>query len=431
MTLQSQTPRATTPRVFDGSSRRDPAHRRFALLGLIALGVVLLVVVWARMNGTDATSPAAEDLAGAAGATTAPAGPRPGTPVAGVLPTSAPGLVGAQPSPASPAPAPLSMTSPGAMSTPEPSPTAQPAPTPTAAPTWALPGTPGAAPGVTTAPEPAPAVSSGGVMSEADRLVAAGRLVEARSLLNRALYDTTMSAGDRAALRTRIAALNEQLFFSPRVYPGDPLTDSYTIRAGDRLVRLPSRESWPIEPGFLARVNGLSDPGRIQVGQRLKVVRQPLHAVVHKSAYRLDLWAGPPLPPGATSIPDPGPDGQAQGWTFIRSYPVGLGDGNSTPVGLFVVRPNSKLVNPEWVNPRTRQRFAADDPKNPIGERWIGLQGVDERSRPFQGYGLHGTIEPESIGRQMSMGCVRLLPEDVEVVYDLLMPGVSTVRILD
>jgi lipoprotein-anchoring transpeptidase ErfK/SrfK len=167
------------------------------------------------------------------------------------------------------------------------------------------------------------------------------------------------------------------------------------------------------------------------VGQRLKVVRQPLHAVVHKGEYRLDLWAGPPLPPGATSIPDPGPDGQAQGWTFIRSFRVGLGDGNSTPVGLFVVRPNSKLINPEWVNPRTRERFAADDPKNPIGERWIGLQGVDERSRPFLGYGIHGTIEPDSIGRQMSMGCVRLLPGDVEVVYDLLMPGVSTVRIVD
>ncbi len=421
MTLQSQTPRAATARVFDGSSRREPAHRRFALLGLIGLGVVLLVVVWARMNGTDATSPAAEDLARAPGAAPAPVTQRPSAP-------ESPGMQIA----ASTAPA--MQVSPSGVTAPDPAPPSATPAVPGAVPGGTPVAPPGGAPVVSTTGDPTmtlPGPSSGGVMSEADRLVAAGRLVEARTALNRALYDTTMSPGDRAAIRTRIGALNEQLFFSPRVYAGDPLTDTYTIRSGDRLVRLPSRESWPIEPGFLARVNGLSDPGRIQVGQRLKVVRQPLHAVVHKGEYRLDLWAGPPLPPGATSIPDPGPDGQAQGWTFIRSFRVGLGDGNSTPVGLFVVRPNSKLINPEWVNPRTRERFAADDPKNPIGERWIGLQGVDERSRPFLGYGIHGTIEPDSIGRQMSMGCVRLLPGDVEVVYDLLMPGVSTVRIVD
>ncbi|NBQ16677.1 MAG: L,D-transpeptidase, partial [Proteobacteria bacterium] len=36
------------------------------------------------------------------------------------------------------------------------------------------------------------------------------------------------------------------------------------------------------------------------------------------------------------------------------------------------------------------------------------------------GYGIHGTTEPQSIGKQMSMGCVRLGDADVEAVYELI-----------
>ena len=59
----------------------------------------------------------------------------------------------------------------------------------------------------------------------------------------------------------------------------------------------------------------------------------------------------------------------------------------------------------------------------------MGLQGVEEHNRDFSGYGIHGTIEPESIGRQSSMGCIRMRPEDVEVVYEVLVEGASTIEI--
>ena len=93
-----------------------------------------------------------------------------------------------------------------------------------------------------------------------------------------------------------------------------------------------------------------------------------------------------------------------------------------------MVKPDSKLVNPEWRNPRTRELFLPDDPANPIGERWIGLVGVDAHLAASEGIGIHGTIEPESIGRQASMGCVRMLPDDVALVYGMLVEG-STVEI--
>ncbi|MEO0716931.1 MAG: L,D-transpeptidase, partial [Planctomycetota bacterium] len=90
----------------------------------------------------------------------------------------------------------------------------------------------------------------------------------------------------------------------------------------------------------------------------------------------------------------------------------------------------SKLVNPRWTNPRTGEHFEADDPENPIGEHWIGLQGLGE-SAVWEGYGIHGTTDPGSIGEDRSMGCVRLGHEDVAFVYELLVDGVSVVVIED
>ena len=96
---------------------------------------------------------------------------------------------------------------------------------------------------------------------------------------------------------------------------------------------------------------------------------------------------------------------------------------------MFVVKPNSKLVDPEWVNPRTGERFGPKDPKNPIGDYWIGLIGDSDNIRGLEGYGVHGTIDPDSIGAMKSMGCVRLANDDIALVYELLMDGVSTVEI--
>ena len=65
-----------------------------------------------------------------------------------------------------------------------------------------------------------------------------------------------------------------------------------------------------------------------------------------------------------------------------------------------------------------------------MGERWIGLEGVKGNAVGREGYGIHGTIEPESIGKAVSMGCVRMLNEDVAFLYDLMLPGRSTVTIV-
>ncbi|MBL8746344.1 MAG: L,D-transpeptidase family protein [Phycisphaerae bacterium] len=252
-------------------------------------------------------------------------------------------------------------------------------------------------------------------IAAADSSIAAGRQAEARTLLNRAMHDPRASDADVEMLRARIADLNQTLVFSPTVAPGDPLVETYAIQPGDRLIKVANASDLKVDWRFIQRVNKMSDPGRLRVGQKIKLVKGPFHAIVYKSDHRLDLYAD------ATD-----PDGNR---LFIRSLPVGLGESNSTPIGKWIVRPSSKLVNPHWVNPRTGERFAADDPKNPIGEFWLGLTGVDSQTEVLSGYGIHGTIEPESIGRDASMGCVRMLADDIALIYEMLVEQYATVEI--
>jgi len=257
------------------------------------------------------------------------------------------------------------------------------------------------------------------VVAEIRRAAAAqdaGRLVEARARFNRALLDRRTSVRDKAVIRTRMQAINETLVFSPAVVEGDPLVESYTIRSGDSLSKIAADADLGVDWRFIQRVNQISDPRRIRVGQSIKLVRGPFHATISKREYRLDLFADMPTSAGGGRI-------------FIASYAVGLGEYSSTPTGKWVVRKDSRLINPPWTNPRTGEYFSADNPDNPIGERWVGLEGVDETTRTISGIGIHGTIEPGSIGTDASMGCIRMLDGDVDVVYELLTEGASTVEI--
>lgn len=426
MALQSQAPRvgnwrssASTASSGSGGSRRDLLGSRWMLLALALVAAALLTVLLKRLTTSTGEGPVAGDLAARA-ATVDPiaqASTRPALTLASA----------AAPAPGDPAGTPV--VNPPAVTNPSPAPTgADPALTPApSTPTTNTPAanTPGPTSGGTLPASTRLAVES------AQRLVAQGKLVDARAALNAALGERALSANERAGLRAQIAAINETLFFGPATYEGDPLMTTITVKDGDRLSRMVQSQAVPSDWRLVQRINKLADPGAIRAGQRLKVVKVPLHAVVHKKDFRLDIWAGPPMPPGATGFSSYGPDGQAEGWTFVRSFRVGLGAGNGTPTGMFIVKANGKELNPRWVNPRTREVFERDNPKNPIGEHWLGLEGVDEQSRPFVGYGLHGTIDPDSIGLERSMGCVRMLPADIELVWELLMPRISSVRIID
>ena len=112
--------------------------------------------------------------------------------------------------------------------------------------------------------------------------------------------------------------------------------------------------------------------------------------------------------------------------TTIYTYPVGLGrDDWPTPRAKFRIR--GKTVNPQWNIPESiRQEHIRDrdDPRkfipggapdNPLGKYRLEL------TLPL--YGIHGTDIPWGVGMQVSHGCVRLYPEDIERLFPLVPVG--------
>ncbi len=251
------------------------------------------------------------------------------------------------------------------------------------------------------------------LLDRADREINAGRFVEGRATLNEALQHPRVGIAAEQ-VRTRLAELNATMVFGKTVVKGDPFAATHVIKSGDRLVFIARDHA--VDHRFLARINGMANPDQIRLGQSLKVIHGPFHVEIDKSDFRLDVYLG---------------DAGSSGRTYVRSFFVGLGELGSTPTGLFRVKANGKLENPAWTNPRTGEHFKSGDPNNPIGKFWIGLEGIDERTKLLDGYGLHGTIEPKSIGRQMSMGCVRLYDDDIALLYAMLAPEKSTVVIRD
>ena len=225
----------------------------------------------------------------------------------------------------------------------------------------------------------------------------------ARQHLNEALK-LGVEPSELTRLRADLTRIAHATIFSSRILAGDPLVEAYVVKTGDTLGKI--AKGLEVSDDLLARVNGIQNKNMIHIGQRLKVVRGPFRAVVRKKSYSLDIYLGD---------------------TFILRYKVGLGEDDSTPRGEWRVQ--NKLKNPTYYPPRGGKIIGADNPKNPLGERWVGLAGVEGETLGLLRYGIHGTIEPQSIGKSLSLGCIRMYNEDVEFVYDLLVEKHSIVTI--
>lgn len=92
----------------------------------------------------------------------------------------------------------------------------------------------------------------------------------------------------------------------------------------------------------------------------------------------------------------------------VAMYPVGVGKAETkTPAGFYKIV--EKVINPTWVDPGDTSVAIASGPDNPLGYRWLGIGG---------NYGIHGTNNPKSVGHYVSNGCVRMVEDDVEKVFD-------------
>lgn len=415
MVLDSQAPRSGMSRRYMVSRRRPSRRWPWFIFALVGVGAAVLYVIFSGgSNAQDTHADPGETVLTAndtASAQPRREGPRSVEQMAG------PVVLGEQrrtaPAPGSaPAQAEVpTLTLNGRRSQPAaPAPTRQANATPVSRPAAPSPAA------STTAARTAIPTSTGPVAAELAKgmnLIADRRFVEGRRLLSRLLYadDVRLSAVDAQMIRDTLTSVNRELVFSPNVTAGDPVAEQYTVQSGDLLARIAPRVKLTYQ--FLERINGI-EARRLQVGQKIKLIRGPFHARIDKSEYRMDIVLL-------------GPDG---GPLYVRSFPIGIGEGDSTPAGRWVIEPGRKVTNPAWRNPRTGEFYKPDDPANPIGEYWLALEGADAQTADLNGYGIHGTVEPESIGQQASMGCVRMRDADIELVYEMLVEGESTVQIM-
>lgn len=111
----------------------------------------------------------------------------------------------------------------------------------------------------------------------------------------------------------------------------------------------------------------------------------------------------------------------------VKTFPIGIGDLEfPTPVGTYAI--GSKRTNPAWFIPLSLQakygvKVLPPGPENPLGDYWMNLAGSS--------YGIHGTDIPWSVGRLVTHGCIRLYPEDIEVLYPMVKIGTKVEIIYD
>ncbi len=109
----------------------------------------------------------------------------------------------------------------------------------------------------------------------------------------------------------------------------------------------------------------------------------------------------------------------------MLTFPIGIGRvGWETPTGSTEVI--SKARDPHWWPPASVRAEHAElgdplpsvvppGPDNPLGTRVLKLD--------MPGYLIHGTNQPFGVGMRVSHGCVRLYPENIEHLYELVAVG--------
>ena len=221
-------------------------------------------------------------------------------------------------------------------------------------------------------------------LAEIDALIQSGDLVAAHKALSWIYFQ---QPGQRAQISKRITHTAEAIFFAPRPH----ILPAHTIQPGDSLAEIAPR--YRIGWRYLARLNGVT-PKKIRAGQTLKVIRGPFRVVVDLSEFSL-------LVRTETE--------------YVCRFPIGIGRDHSTPLGRFRVL--RKVPDPQYTDPDGRVIPSAV-PENPLGRYWIDLG---------EGYGIHGTNRPNSIGRAESRGCLRLHNANIERLYGMLVTGCEVV----
>jgi len=233
------------------------------------------------------------------------------------------------------------------------------------------------APSPAATPAPAPVVPS--EIESARRLKEEGKLGEAQKAYAKLFEKGNVSRKEKKILEKEYEEINRGLLLS---HDSTEHSTVYTVVKGDSLYKIAKKHKTTV--GLIKQMNGLQSD-TIYPNMKLKVGTGKFSIKVDKSENRL--------------------------WVFyqgkpIKNYSVATGTDNGTPTGTFKII--NKLENPTWYHAGLVAPPGSEE--NILGTRWLGFD--------HPGYGIHGTTIPESIGKQATLGCVRMLNRDVEELYE-------------
>jgi len=223
---------------------------------------------------------------------------------------------------------------------------------------------------------------------EASHLKSRGDAVEAKLAYQKILTEAP-DFGNIEQVQKDLESLNIQMIFSNVVTPNKTII--HEVQSGNTLGALAKQYGTTIE--LIKKSNGLAS-NIIRVGQKLRIWTGEFNIFVDKSQNVLILKDGNEI---------------------LKVYTVSTGKNNSTPIGEFKV--TTRLVDPVWFNKGIV--VPPESPQNVLGSRWLGFD--------LPGYGIHGTVEPDTIGQQVTAGCVRMRAGDVEELFSLIPRGTKVV----
>lgn len=189
--------------------------------------------------------------------------------------------------------------------------------------------------------------------------------------------------------KEKLGDINIALFFSPFETPESEI---YTVNPGDSLALIAKRSGTTIQ--LLKESNRLKN-NFIRPNDRIKVPSVDFSLLISKAKNTVLILNGD---------------------EFFKEYPAGTGKYNKTPEGTFKI--TNKLKEPVWYKPEGGV-IPFGSPDNLLGTRWMGIN--------FPGYGIHGTWDEDSVGKQSSAGCIRLRNKAVEELYKIITVGTKVV----
>ena len=223
-----------------------------------------------------------------------------------------------------------------------------------------------------------------------------GQFLEARALYQ-GVMETIEDIGKLKEVQKRVEEINMKIILSPIT---DECSTEYKVKYGDALIKIAKKFKTTV--GLIKRANNLTS-STIRPNQKLKINTCKFSVVVDKSQNLLFL--------------------KRKG-EVVKTYIVATGKDNSTSVGACYIDPN-KLIKPTWY--KTGAVIPPDSPENILGSRWMGLRGADDGEGEIEGYGIHGTTQPNELGKQITLGCIRMKNEDVEELFDIIPIGTEVI----